>query len=581
MTEGNYASTVALLKGRFGNPSALIGLYASELVAAPTVDEGATDRYRSMVDTFSSALREIKTLTEEVLAQDPSASPYDLVLAPLLLKKLPPSSRIEWSRKHTEPAARFDLESLLDFARTEVDALASLDPKTRPSSNDPHSRKQPRSSTSALLVGRPEPKQAPRIRDLPPCDRLEAVKRHRMCFLCLSTRHRASACGSTRACDTCSGKHHTLLHGLIPEKDARSTADTSSGAPLSHTLRVSAPSEPLRRTLLQTAVVNGVGVSGTTASCRALLDSGSEHSFVTRSLARHLRLPGLETRRFAVEGFGGRSTAVAQHERVIIRVENRHNGRSVDLSCWIVEAICSPLPGLPRSEQPLPADIRVLTLAETFDSPLLQIDLVVGADFLAQVMESTSPVRSGPYCAWSTVFGWVLSGPAHGTKASSSAFAQLKCLKAGTHDPSRLWDLEAIGISANDFEPQPWTPPTWNGSRYEVKLPWKEGSRPSFTQGEARRRLSSYHRLPSDKKEAYNAALSEWERSGVLEAAPAHGGSYLPHHGVSQHGKLRVVIDGSASPRTSRPCSPVSVPKDLPLRRRSPCDTEGTRRWRW
>ena len=100
VTGENYSSTVALLQKRFGDPSALIGLYASRLVSAPSTDDGAVGPYRSMIDSFSSALREIRTLSKEVLSQDPNANPYDLVLAPLLLRKLPPSSRLEWSRKH-------------------------------------------------------------------------------------------------------------------------------------------------------------------------------------------------------------------------------------------------------------------------------------------------------------------------------------------------------------------------------------------------------------------------------------------------------------------------------------------------
>ena len=56
------------------------------------------------------------------------------------------------------------------------------------------------------------------MKDLLSCDRLEEVRRHNLCFLCISSRHRASNCSSTRVCDTCSVKNYTLLHGLILEK---------------------------------------------------------------------------------------------------------------------------------------------------------------------------------------------------------------------------------------------------------------------------------------------------------------------------------------------------------------------------
>ena len=83
-----------------------------------------------MVNTFASAHREITTLSDEVIAKDPKTSLNDLILAPLLLLKLLLSSRLEWSRKHSEPAARFKLNALLEVFRSEVDTYG-LDKRHR------------------------------------------------------------------------------------------------------------------------------------------------------------------------------------------------------------------------------------------------------------------------------------------------------------------------------------------------------------------------------------------------------------------------------------------------------------------
>ena len=554
----NYSSAVTFLRERFGDPSALIGLYAAKLVSCPSIDDGAVNDYRSMIDTFTASLREIRALSEEVLSKDPTASLQDLILAPLLPLKLPPSSRLEWTRKYSDPARRFDLGELLDFAQKEVDNLRSIAPATPRAVREAKQRpeKAPRSATSALLARQP---QVPRIKDLPSHARLGAVRTHRLCFVCFSPRHAASQCSATRCCDLCSSRHHTLLHGLLPERGARTTPSEHEGheAPddqhdqTSHNLRASAPAATttFARTLLQTAVVKASASGSSSISCRLLLDSGSEHSFVTRSLARRLRARRVETKAFAVEGFGGRSTTVEQHDRVEITLRSRMGGRALKFRFWVVDRICSPLPSLPRSTSPLPQRIRELLLADTFASDRLVVDLVAGADCLAQIIESVPPVRAGPYCAWSTVYGWVLSGPAVSSGSCVSGFARVNCFKAGLHDPTSLWDLEAVGISMNDFEPVEWGPPSWNGERYEVKLPWRDESRPCFSKREAEQRLAGFHRLREARKEKYLSTISEWEESGILEASKPSEGSFLPHHSVVQHDRLRVVIDGSAKPR--------------------------------
>ena len=74
-----------------------------------------------MCDTFASPNLEITTLSDEVTAKDPKTSLNDLILAPLLLLKLPPRSRFERSRKHAETADLcFKLNALLEFTRSKV-----------------------------------------------------------------------------------------------------------------------------------------------------------------------------------------------------------------------------------------------------------------------------------------------------------------------------------------------------------------------------------------------------------------------------------------------------------------------------
>lgn len=269
---------------------------------------------------FSSALREIRGLIEEVTRSDPSADPLSIILSPLLLAKLPPSSRLEWNRRHTDPAERFALMELQSFAEKEVDTLRSLAP--------PHTASKPERSalraTSAALTSRTTTKapsaalalrtttKAPRIKDIPPKHRLAAASQS-LCFNCLAPGHTVSSCPSQRNCSICKGRHHNLLHGLdsSPRKPFWLSPETDSqeDQPTSQSLTASAPPHtPFRCTLLQTAVVLASS-RGRTATCRLLLDGGSEQSFVTRALARKLQPRPRDTRTLAIEGFGGGATS--------------------------------------------------------------------------------------------------------------------------------------------------------------------------------------------------------------------------------------------------------------------------------
>ena len=561
---GNYDETVELLRKRFGDPSALIGLYASQLVSTPAVKDGDYGAYRTTIDAFATALREIRALIDQISREDASADPVSVILSPLLLAKLPPSSRLEWNRRRTDPAERFALDDLCSFAEREVDTLCHVSPLHAATRPERQNFRAAATSLASSTTAKP-----PRIKDLPVGERLAAARAQRLCFNCLSRGHSASNCSSPRNCSRCHGRHHDLLHGLeMPQRPQPELTPEEPTEPSSSSLTASSTSS-IRRTILQTAVVRARTAASTAQTCRLLVDGGSEHSFITRSLVRRLRAETIGNRNFAVEGFGGRSSGIRKHERVRVILCHRRTGREIEMDLWVVEELCNPLPSLSDARSKLPRDIALLDLAETFCSNRLSIDIIVGGDQLNSIIEVAAPVRSKGYCAWSTIFGWVVSGPATVSGASSSGFSQINCLKATTRDPSYLWDLEAIGIASDDLSDDSDLPaPEWTGTRYSVKLPWVDNLRPAFSALEAKQRLGSYYRLPPAKHAAYLQSIAEWEEQGIIEASGPIGGSFIPHHGVSQKDKLRVVIDGSATPRSGRSindCLSTGPPVDLDL----------------
>ena len=105
-------------------------------------------------------------------------------------------------------------------------------------------------------------------------DRINYVQRNNICFNCLAVGHFVQNCRSQYRCGVCAKNHHSLLHIHRYHEGV-----SVSGAGVSHTLTKSSGA---------VLPLVGVGVGG--IQTYALLDSGSNVSFVARSLVRRLGL---------------------------------------------------------------------------------------------------------------------------------------------------------------------------------------------------------------------------------------------------------------------------------------------------
>ena len=105
-------------------------------------------------------------------------------------------------------------------------------------------------------------------------DRRLLVRRKQLCFNCLRGGHGNKEC-TWSSCKTCQKKHNTLLH-LNQPVQSNSVVDKNDHG------------------LLPTAVVNVKAADGTFKQLRALLDTGSMASMITKEAADSLNLERLE-----------------------------------------------------------------------------------------------------------------------------------------------------------------------------------------------------------------------------------------------------------------------------------------------
>jgi len=125
-----------------------------------------------------------------------------------------------------------------------------------------------------------------------PTQRCETVKTLKRCFNCLCASHSVQECKSKYSCRMCSKRYHSLLHlssdsevnaasSSVKESPSQPSSSSAEITSLSAVPSVSERSRP--SVLLATARDKIAAHSGRTINVRALLDQGSEVTFISET----------------------------------------------------------------------------------------------------------------------------------------------------------------------------------------------------------------------------------------------------------------------------------------------------------
>ncbi|XP_026830877.1 uncharacterized protein LOC113563430 [Ooceraea biroi] len=203
----------------------------------------------------------------------------------------------------------------------------------------------------------------------------------------------------------CNQKHHTLLHpadgaelkgvstAVAPsDPGTSSTTDASSDKTASSTVAALSTSTN-SRVLLVTARVNLIVNSGRVINVRALLDSGSEASFVSERVAQLLQLPRQKVR-VTVSGLQGTATGTASH--VVSLMVGSPQSPSLRIAvprALVLPKLTSLLPG-ERVELGDWQFLEGLPLADPEFSIPAAVDCILGADLFGMLQEEGPNVSS-------------------------------------------------------------------------------------------------------------------------------------------------------------------------------------------
>ncbi|XP_045502155.1 uncharacterized protein LOC123699276 [Colias croceus] len=302
---------------------------------------------------------------------------------------------------------------------------------------------------------------------------------------------------------------------------------------------------------------------------RALLDQGSQASFVTEATVQLLGL-----KRTSVNGLVSGLGDGQMHIKHVVTLclKSRHNSEfSINVKAYVLTSLTSMLPCV-KLDAPNWLELENVELADPGYATPGKIDVLLGAEVYAEILLTGMMKQpKGNLIAQNTAFGWVLSG-----KVSDSLSDKYKAksfhLQVRTDDDflKRFWELEAepdMIVKKFTREEQlceelyeKSTVRNRDG-RYVVTLPFKNKD-PECQYGEsidiAKNRLVALERrLKNNPKlyEEYRRVVEEYldlNHMSLVEEDDLDNPTavYLPHHAVVREDKdttkVRVVFNASS-----------------------------------
>ncbi|XP_011881006.1 PREDICTED: uncharacterized protein LOC105569270, partial [Vollenhovia emeryi] len=574
VTADNFKTAWDALEARYENKRKLIETHVASLYNLPSLTrESAADLHalRDQADRAKSALERLDRTPEEL---------FNDILVYFVSQKLDPATKRAWKIKccsdTANPLPTYD--GLKKFLSSRAVALEEIAPaasaKTRIVKSHKVAAAKTKEIACSLCKGTHYLSKCPKFLSKSSIQRRELIKRTNRCYNCLSAKHTVSECTSTFTCRMCQQKHHTLLHNdSVSSSSATQATDQSGGtAPSGDSSTASQVTAMTSTTvaadpmpvLLATAEVTVRSRNRQTEAVRALIDQGSEVTFMSEKLAQLLRVTRTRTRT-TISAVGGAFAGVCRHAASIIISPREKDKPEFRTLAFILPSLTKYAP---RTETSVSnwSHLENIHLADSHPTGSRPIDIIIGADLYGDLI--MSGVRKGPKgqpIAQQSHLGWLLSGPTMNRPFPRQEIRAFHC--SLEREIRRFWEVEDLPHHAtlspaekqceNHFRQ---THTQAEDGRYIVRLPFK--SQAPVDMGRSRavalQRLNSLRRrldpCPEMKKE-YSDFLAEYESlKHMTKVEPPSltisTAVYIPHHPVIRNSssttRLRVVFNASS-----------------------------------
>ncbi|UYV84326.1 hypothetical protein LAZ67_X001851 [Cordylochernes scorpioides] len=177
---------------------------------------------------------------------------------------------------------------------------------------------------------------------------------------------------------------------------------------------------------------------------RVLLDSGSQKSYIRRSLAKELDLPKAGEVKLNKFLFGGQTTGEKAHSIFYFQLDNVDERKAFKMEALEETIICGDISPVETGPRQWELDKKGITLTKV-DNNKTEIDILIGGDYYGQLLTGQIEQLAGELIAIQTVLGWTLIGNTSSERPETSAQMVITLLTTQQRVTS-LWELETIGI---------------------------------------------------------------------------------------------------------------------------------------
>lgn len=466
----NYERAWSLLNERFNNKKYMSHCIIKRLLSQRNLQRESASGLKDLVDTTNDCLDGLKNLNIDV-------TNWDILIIHILALKLDQETKRQWE---IHVSSNVDSDSLPTYEQFKVfmtqryRALEFIEPNKI---NKDVKVDNVQGKLKAFHVTKYSCVYCGQEHKISYCSqflkinvdhRRDFVQQKRLCFNCLGVDHSARECKITTHCKICGRLHHTLLHltgssaiknkvteksgkeGEVKDKDGR---DQGSSAVVGCALteEASGASENItscfsenktgNQVLLATAVVKVEANNGSRKLIRALIDQGSQASFVTESTVQFLGLKKTHTKN-VISGLGGDKKIISK-SMVNINFESRFDNKiKFTVKAYVLSKITAFLPS--RKVVGLEGlDLTGLKMADPEYHTPNKIDILLGADVYGQLLqEGLRKNTCGGIIAQATALGWIVSGTVSDSKEHSSNVVVMHSVIEENEILKKFWELE-------------------------------------------------------------------------------------------------------------------------------------------
>lgn len=565
----NYSLAWTILIDRYHNKRALVNNFLELLTEQPKINSNSAQGVRDLIDVTNECLFGLRSLEIETDSWDPW-------VVYLISKKLDNDSKVAWEQYLGGSKEVPNLERIMKF----LDLRARILDETSKPNVQKLTKERVRTAHIETSKSNDKPFEAcsycngkhfiyfcQNFRAISAESRNQFVNEKKLCFNCLNT-HMVVDCKSKFTCRSCKKKHNTLLH--IPDTTPISPAGSEKNEQPTNVTVHCASQTMISSTLLATALISVEDRDGTDHVLRALIDQGSQATFITRTAVQLLKLPRVRTN-VSVTGVGKSDEQI--NESAMIRIKSLVDpGFKLDINALILQKV-SKLRSVHQAPPSNWTHLNDLQLADPRFMKYEKIDLLLGADIFSEIiLPGLKKGKRGTPTAQNTRLGWILSGAIHdNSNKTPSSGSTIHCNHAElTIDEQleRFWQQEEIisepklsEIDENCIKKFKETYERDGDGRYSVEMLFKKDHITKDDLGSSRataiaRLLQMERKFEKDAKfkELYMEFMKDYLDSGHMELSeeaeedePVY---HLPHHAVlkdsSTTTRLRAVFDASA-----------------------------------